>query len=139
MREGQVASPPFGERSSAGITTDGTLDIRRISFFGTWQGAGAKRTLNEASTTPRRANGTALYTQAWGPTTPTVPGATALILFPFPAACRTPTSRLRSSRSGRAARRCRSRSGGAVLVGDRVRRPRRSPPRRRSVSRSRRA
>ena len=84
MREGQVASPPFGERSSAGITTDGTLDVRRISFFGTWQGSGAKRTLNTFNEAPP-ANGTALYTQAWGPTTPTLPGATALILFPLPA------------------------------------------------------
>lgn len=84
MRDGQVASPPFGERSSAGITTDGTLDIRRISFFGTWQGAGAKRSLNTFNEAPP-ANGTALYTQAWGPTTPALPGATALILFPFPA------------------------------------------------------
>ena len=84
MREGQVASPPFGERSSAGITTDGTLDVRRISFFGTWQGAGAKRTLNAFNEAPL-ANGTALYTQAWGPTTPALPGATALILFPLPA------------------------------------------------------
>ena len=84
MREGQVASPPFGERSSAGITTDGTLDIRRISFFGTWQGAGAKRTLNAFNETPP-ANGTSLYTQAWGPATPALPGATALILFPLPA------------------------------------------------------
>jgi len=84
MREGQVASPPFGERSSAGITTDGTLDIRRISFFGTWQGAGAKRTLNVFNEAPP-VNGTALYTQAFGPTTPALGGATALILFPFPA------------------------------------------------------
>ena len=84
MRESQVASPPFGERSSAGITTDGTLDVRRISFFGTWQGAGAKRTLNTFNEAPPT-NGTALYTQAWGPTTPSLPGATALILFPFPA------------------------------------------------------
>ena len=84
MREGQLASPPSGERSSAGIMTDGTLDVRRISFFGTWQGAGQRRMLNDFNRPPP-ANGTALYTQAWGPTTPTLPGATALILFPFPA------------------------------------------------------
>ena len=42
MRDGQVASPPSGSRSSAGVLTDGTLDIRRVSFFGTWQGAGLK-------------------------------------------------------------------------------------------------
>ena len=85
MREGQVASPPYGARSSAGITTDGTLDIRRISFFGTWQGAGVKRTLNTLNEPPPT-NGTALYTQAWGPATPSIPGAVATILFPYPAA-----------------------------------------------------
>ena len=85
MRDGQVASPPYGARSSAGVTTDGTLDIRRISFFGTWQGAGVKRTLNTLQRKPP-ANGIALFTQAWGATTPAVPGATAVILFPFPAA-----------------------------------------------------
>lgn len=85
MREGQVASPPYGARSSAGITTDGTLDIRRISFFGTWQGAGVKRTLNTLNEPPPT-NGTALYTQAWGPATPPIPGAVATILFPYPAA-----------------------------------------------------
>ncbi|WP_147281349.1 phosphodiester glycosidase family protein, partial [Gaiella occulta] len=85
MRDGQVASPPYGARSSAGVTTDGTLDIRRISFFGTWQGTGVKRalaTLNE----PPPASGVALYTQAWGPQTPALPGSVAVILFPFPAA-----------------------------------------------------
>ncbi len=84
MRDGQLASAPFGERSSAGVTTDGTLDIRKISFFGTWQGAGGKRTLNTFNEAPPP-NGTALYTQAWGPTTPKLAGSTSLILFPFPA------------------------------------------------------
>ena len=85
MREGQVASPPSGDRSSAGVTTDGSLEIRRISFFGTWQGSGAKRTLNALNGVPP-ANGIALYTQAWGAATPTLPGSVAAILFPFPAA-----------------------------------------------------
>ena len=85
MREGQVASPPSGDRSSAGVTTDGSLEIRRISFFGTWQGSGAKRTLNALNGVPA-ANGIALYTQAWGAATPTLPGSVAAILFPFPAA-----------------------------------------------------
>jgi len=85
MREGQLASPPSDERASAGVLTDGTLDIRRVSFVGTWQGTGARRTLarfNKLLT----GNGIALYTQAWGPATPAVAGATAAILFPFPAA-----------------------------------------------------
>ena len=47
MREGQMASPPSDERSSAGVLTDGTLDVRRVSFVGTWQGAGDRRTLTK--------------------------------------------------------------------------------------------
>ena len=85
MREGQVASPPSRYRSSAGVTTDGTLDVRRITFSGTWQGGGAKRVLNRLNEPPT-VNGITLYTQAWGPATPSVPGANAAILFPFPAA-----------------------------------------------------
>lgn len=85
MRDGQVASPPSNERASAGVTTDGTLDVRRISFVGTWQGAGSRRTLRSFNKPPSTA-GIALYTQAWGPVTPPVPGATAAIIFPFPAA-----------------------------------------------------
>lgn len=85
MRDGQVASPPSGSRSSAGVLTDGTLDIRRVSFFGTWQGAGLKHDLSTLNELPP-ANGSALYTQAWGASTPSVPGSAAVILFPFPAA-----------------------------------------------------
>ena len=85
MREGQVLSPPSGYRASAGITTDGTLDVRRVSFFGTWQGSGATRTLNVLNK-PLSSNGIALYTQAFGPETPPVAAATAAVLFPFPAA-----------------------------------------------------
>jgi len=85
MREGQVASPPSNERASAGVTTDGTLDVRRVSFVGTWQGAGARRTLSKLNR-PFSGAGIALYTAAFGVATPAVPGATAVILFPFPAA-----------------------------------------------------
>lgn len=85
MREGQMISPPSTYRASAGVTTDGTLDVRRVSLFGTWQGAGAKRTLNQFNK-PHSGNGIALYTPAWGPLTPAVPGGSAAILFPFPAA-----------------------------------------------------
>ena len=38
-----VESPPNADRSSAGITTDGALDIRRVEFFGTWRGLGRRR------------------------------------------------------------------------------------------------
>ena len=85
MREGQMASPPSDERSSAGVLTDGTLDVRRVSFVGTWQGAGNRRTLTKFNR-PFPGTGIVLYTDSWGPTTPEVAGATAAILFPFPAA-----------------------------------------------------
>ena len=78
-------SPPSDYRASAGVTSDGTLDVRRVTFFGTWQGAGGKRTLNQFNR-PLKGNGIALYTQVWGPTTPPKPGAVSAILFPFPAA-----------------------------------------------------
>ena len=85
MHEGQVASPPSNERASAGVTSDGTLDVRRIDFVGTWQGAGARHVLLTFNR-PIKGNGIALYTDAWGPTTPAVKGATVATLFPFPAA-----------------------------------------------------
>ena len=38
MRDAQLVSPPNAGRASAGITTDGRLDIRRVGFAGTWRG-----------------------------------------------------------------------------------------------------
>lgn len=85
MREGQLVAPPRPSRSSLGITSDGTLDIRRIAFFGTWQGSGPKRTLATFNATPG-ATQAALFTDAYGGETPALTGATAAVLFPFPAA-----------------------------------------------------
>lgn len=85
MREAQLVSRPRSERSSAGITSDGRLEVRRVSFFGTWQGTGVKRrlaTMNEAPPDGQAA----LFTDAYGPRTPLVRGAVVVILFPFPAA-----------------------------------------------------
>ena len=39
MQDGQVMSPPSAYRASAGVTSDGTLDVRRVTLSGTWQGA----------------------------------------------------------------------------------------------------
>jgi len=85
MRDGQLLSPPRGTRASAGITTDGTLDVRRVSFFGSWQGSGPKRPFNWFNEPPGR-GGLALFTDAYGPITPLTPGAVAAVLFPFPTA-----------------------------------------------------
>ncbi|MBI4172412.1 MAG: phosphodiester glycosidase family protein [Actinobacteria bacterium] len=83
MHDGQVVSPPYGDRSSIGVGADGTLDVRRIEFFGTWQGLGQKRVLNDLNEVPVP-NGISLFTSAWGPATPSLPGATEAVLYPFP-------------------------------------------------------
>jgi hypothetical protein len=85
LRGGSLETPPNRERSSAGILADGTLDIRRVAFQGTWQGSGAARALARLNAVPA-ASGAALFTPAYGPATPAVAGATAVVLFPFPLA-----------------------------------------------------
>ena len=85
MRDAQLVSPPNGGRSSAGIRSDGVLDVRRVAFAGTWRASVTARPLGALNTVPA-ANGAALYTDAYGPSTPAVAGGAAAILFPFPAA-----------------------------------------------------
>jgi Phosphodiester glycosidase/FlgD Ig-like domain len=85
MRDGVLVSPPRSARSSAGITSDGRLDIRRVSFFGSWQGSGAKHPLTAFNQVPEMGQ-VALFTDTYGPFSPLVPGATVVILFPFPEA-----------------------------------------------------
>ena len=85
IRESELLHPPSGDRSSAGVLSDGTLDVRRVSFFATWQGAGVKRVLNDLNG-PVPENGTALYTSVYGSATPPHADGAAVVLFPFPAA-----------------------------------------------------
>ena len=85
MRDAQLVSPPNGGRSSAGIRSDGALDVRRVAFAGTWRASVTARGLGALNATPA-ANGAALYTDAYGPSTPALAGSAAAILFPFPAA-----------------------------------------------------
>ena len=81
IQDGQVLSLPSNSRSTAGITSDGTLDVRRVIATGAWTGTGVAHpfVLNRVPD----ANGTALFTAAWGPSTPSVPGSAAVVLFPF--------------------------------------------------------
>ena len=72
LRDGVLVSPPNGQRSSAGISLDGTLDVRRVRFFGTWRGIGQRRALNDLNEAPGK-NGIALFTSDWGPATPRIP------------------------------------------------------------------
>ena len=85
MRDGVVESPPYGDRSSVGIRSDGLLDVRRVEFFGTWRGLGQRRAVNDMNEVPG-ANGVSLFTPSYGPATPAVPGGVAVVLAPFPPA-----------------------------------------------------
>jgi hypothetical protein len=85
MRDRVLASTPHGGRSSVGITDDGTLDVRRVEFFGTWRGFGQRRTLNAFNQAPGP-NGIALFTRSWGTSTPALPGAVSAVMAPFPPA-----------------------------------------------------
>jgi Phosphodiester glycosidase/FlgD Ig-like domain len=83
LRDGVLVSPPNSERSSAGFGLDGTLDVRRVKFLGTWRGTGQRRAVNELNDAPGK-NGLALFTPDYGTTTPRIPGAYAVTLSPFP-------------------------------------------------------
>jgi hypothetical protein len=82
MQSGALASAPSPDRSSIGIASDGTLRVERIRMFATWRGTGQRRPL--LLNQPPGPNGVALFTPAWGPATPSVPGATEAVLAPFP-------------------------------------------------------
>jgi flagellar hook assembly protein FlgD len=79
---GRLVAPPTAERSSIGFTADGSLRVERVQFFGTWHGTGQRRplTLNGVP----GPNGVALFTPAWGPTTPAVPGSLMAVVQPLP-------------------------------------------------------
>jgi Phosphodiester glycosidase/FlgD Ig-like domain len=85
LRDGVLATPPNAARSSAGVTLDGLLDVRRVSYRGTWRGSGQRRALNFLNKAPGT-NGISLFTSDWGSTTPRVAGAFAVVLGSFPPA-----------------------------------------------------
>ena len=85
MRDGIVESPPYGDRSSVGITAEGLLDVRRVEFFGTWRGLGQRRTVNDMNEPPGT-NGVSLFTPSYGPSTPSLPGTVGVVIAPFPPA-----------------------------------------------------
>ena len=83
MQDGQLLAPPNGSRASAGVTTDGTLDIRRVGFAGSWDAGAGPHVLSALNAAPK-AGRVALFTDAYGPATPPIAGSAAVILFPFP-------------------------------------------------------
>jgi Phosphodiester glycosidase len=85
VRDGVVESPPYGDRSSIGITPDGGLDVRRVEFFGTWRGLGQRRALTDMNQAPG-GNAVSLFTPAYGAVTPALPGAVEAVIAPLPPA-----------------------------------------------------
>jgi hypothetical protein len=87
IRDGIVDSPPYGDRSSVGITPEGAIDVRRVEFFGTWRGLGQRRAVNDLNQYPLTTNGVSLFTPSYGPATPAGAAGTAqAVIDPFPPA-----------------------------------------------------
>lgn len=82
LQGGVLNHPPLAERSALGIASDGSIRVQRIRMFGTWRGTGQRRPmdLNETPTP----NGISLFTTAWGPVTPVVPGTVEAVISPLP-------------------------------------------------------
>ncbi len=87
LRGGDLANPPNAGRSSLGILSDGTLEVRRVAFKGllTLSDGVTTRPLMRLNELPP-ANGVSLFTPTFGLATPPLQGATAAIVFPFPPA-----------------------------------------------------
>lgn len=85
LRDGILANAPNPNRSSAGVTLDGLLDVRRVKYFGTWRGTGQRRTLNRLNKEPTK-NGASLFTPDWGRRTPSYPDGVVIVLAPAPPA-----------------------------------------------------
>ncbi len=82
MRDATLVTPPLAGRSSLGISSDGTIDVRRERLVGSWHGLGQWRSL-AAFNAPPKPNGIALFTSDYGPETPQVPGSLAAVLSPI--------------------------------------------------------
>jgi hypothetical protein len=61
---------------------DGTLDVRRVKLFGSWQAVGDRHPLGAFNEEPAP-NGSALFTPDWGSATPQIPGSISVVLSPF--------------------------------------------------------
>jgi hypothetical protein len=85
LRAGALQHGPLVTRASVGVDGTGTLRAARVQLLGTWQGSGQRRPLSVVNESPT-GNQLALFTPAWGPTTPQVNGTVEVVVQPFPAA-----------------------------------------------------
>jgi hypothetical protein len=83
LRGGALLHQPLPTRASVGVDATGTLRAARVQLLGTWQGSGPRRLLSLVNGAPT-GNQLALYTPAWGPTTPPANGTVEVVLQPFP-------------------------------------------------------
>jgi hypothetical protein len=82
LQNGALAHAPVPARASIGVDGDGTLHVDRVRFFGTWQGTGQRRPLDELNEVPAGGD-VALFTPAYGARAPAVPGSADVVLQPF--------------------------------------------------------
>ena len=113
IQNGVLESAPAAERSSLGITANGTLTAARVSLAGIWQGNGQRRPV--ALNTPAGKGRFTFYTPAYGTSTPRESNVVEAVIGSFPAA------RLGAGLAGTVARvtgsgPTRIPRGGAVLV-----------------------
>ena len=85
MRGGVIEHHPAANRSAVGIDSSGELHVDRVPFTAFWQGlSGLAYPIGQLNEPPRT-NSTALFTPAWGPSTPPL-NALFAVLTPFPPA-----------------------------------------------------
>src|SRR5436190_14752760 len=85
MQGGVIEHHPATNRSAVGVDSSGELHVDRVPFTAFWQGfSGLTYPIGQLNEPPRT-NSTALFTPAWGPSTPPV-NALAAVLAPFPPA-----------------------------------------------------
>ena len=83
VRNGVIESIRRGlDRTSVGIGADGTLRTDRVTMLGFWRGTGAR--LRVGLNDPPNENGYALFTRAYGATTPVADNAAELGLPAVP-------------------------------------------------------
>jgi hypothetical protein len=82
VRGGVLDHSPNPDRSSLGITQDGTLLVDKLRMFGTWRGVNQRRPMDVNH--PPGPNGATLYTPAWGPATPDGQGTLEATIYPLP-------------------------------------------------------
>jgi hypothetical protein len=85
LRDGVLDHTPAAGRSSAGFDTQGLLHVDRVSYSGIWRGTGQRRPLARVNEAPK-AGEVALFTPAWGGTTPRAADALDAVLTGFPPA-----------------------------------------------------